>query len=130
MAGNLYTAFKKGLALLLAGVMLMLSSCTKDKPGEYIIGNWQMQDSQLLVWVSFRDNGSFSLSQKLVDGLYRHYEGSYLLSGSFLSGEYSDGTPWANTYRVSFQDSGKIMTLSTANESYTYLRRDAIPGLD
>lgn len=70
------------------------------------------------------------LYQKIGEGAYRIYNGTYTLttgttadgvSGYILSGEYNDGTPWGADYLVE-SSSNDVMTLTAGGVTETYTR--------
>lgn len=109
--------------------MLTITGCGKttkiDTPkpsGGSVVGEWHMvswSNSTLDgadIYLSFDNDGSFNLYQRLYKPTYTHYEGIYKLSGSTLSGTYSDGTAWSGTaYTIEFADNGNSLTLTGTN---------------
>ena len=67
------------------------------------------------VYVAFDAAGSFEEYQRLGEGRYRHYAGTWSVDKSVLSGVYADGTEWGSTYTLSFE--GETMTLTADNSS-------------
>ena len=120
---------KKILYILTAAIFL-LTSCDKQlKFPEKIIGNWYCHSTALTstdveIYVTFNSD-SFVLYQKVGDGGYRIYNGTYTLTpsnGSYiLSGEYNDGTPWGSDYVVE-SSSNNVMTLTAGEVTETYTR--------
>ena len=84
------------------------------------------------MYVTFNED-SFILYQKIGDGAYRVYSGTYTLTqgeyGScILAGEYSDGTPWAVDYVVvSSSNDTMVFTAGDVTETYTRVK-DGIPA--
>lgn len=124
---------KKLTYILLVICSVLLSSC-KDKTevinvaGEWVLSeavlntkSIQVGDETIEVYVAFSEDGTFNLYQKIGYGSFVLYDGTYAVAGKVLSGSYSDGTVWGNSYIVSVDND--IMTLSAATNStdiYTY----------
>ena len=89
----------------------------KVDPAVKIIGEWHCapEGYDVDVYVAFGDEGDFDEYQRLGEGRYRHYNGTYIVDNGVLSGLYADGTEWGSTYTISF--SGDTMTLTANNES-------------
>ena len=104
---------------------LLFIGCAKEKkqdaPKEndaaMVVGEWHCapEDYDVDVYVEFAATGEFNEYQRLGEGRYRHYEGTWSVEKSVLSGVYADGTEWGSTYTISF--SGDTMTLTANNES-------------
>lgn len=76
------------------------------------------------VYISFTSS-AFELYQKVGEGRYRKYSGTYTLSSGTLSGQYSDGKAWGTSYEVTRK--GDSMTLTAGVEVSTYTKK-AIPS--
>ena len=103
-----------------------------------ITGEWQITqlttksvqvgDQTVDIYVAFTSAGNFDLYQMIGTGRYRHYAGSWSLSGNTLTGRYTDGSDWATSYTVT-QDAGKtqlVLTAADGSETQTY-RKQSIP---
>ena len=82
-----------------------------------VVGEWHCapEGYDVDVYVAFDAAGTFDEYQRLGEGRYRHYEGTWSVEKNVLSGVYADGTEWGSTYTISF--SGDTMTLTANNES-------------
>ena len=82
-----------------------------------VVGEWHCapEGYDVDVYVAFDAAGTFDEYQRLGEGRYRHYEGTWSVEKNVLSGVYTDGTEWGSTYTISF--SGYTMTLTANNES-------------
>lgn len=82
-----------------------------------VVGEWHCapEGYDVDVYVAFDAAGTFDEYQRLGEGRYRHYNGTYIVDNGVLSGLYADGTEWGSTYTISF--SGDTMTLTANNES-------------
>ena len=102
---------------------LALVGCGKEKDtpkvnnATNIVGEWHCapEGYDVDVYVAFDAAGSFEEYQRLGEGRYRHYAGTWSVDKSVLSGVYADGTEWGSTYTLSFE--GETMTLTANNES-------------
>lgn len=121
---------KKILYILTAAICLF-TSCKKELQfPEKLYGDWychstSLTSTQAHIYVTF-ETDSFNLFQKIGEGGYRVYQGTYTLTpadgGTYiLSGKYSDGTAWASEYVVE-SSSNDVMTLTTNGVTETYTR--------
>ncbi|MBR5385291.1 MAG: lipocalin family protein [Bacteroidales bacterium] len=122
---------------------LLLVSCGgKDDPAKKasgITGDWNLVGIEVKsatlgsetvdVYLSFASDNTFTMYQMVGTGRYRLYTGTYSYSGGDLSGKYADGTSWATSYTVEFNDDGSVMYLTGASgqERDTY-RKASIPA--
>lgn len=122
--------------LLLLLFPLAFVSCKKENTDKAldISGEWQLCEIETKaaeiggvtvdVYLKFAGDGSFELYQMVGQGRFRYRSGSYSLSGSELSGKYSDGTAWSASYEVSLdRDSLKLSSIgSPLVETDSYIR--------
>ena len=102
---------------------LALVSCGKEKNAPKVdntakvVGEWHCapEDMDVDVYVAFDAAGTFDEYQRLGEGRYRHYAGTWSVAKNDLSGVYADGTEWGSSYTLSFD--GDTMTLTANNES-------------
>ena len=133
---------KKVLAM--AALVLALFACKKegtDDPvptpaGGGITGVWELTsvttkvavgDVQVSVFVEFTADKNFTLYQKIGEGRYTQFSGTYVLSSdNKLSGSYSGGASWG-PYDAAV--SGETLTLTSAGgkEVDTYKKISAVP---
>lgn len=120
---------KKIIYMFLAAAMFVLAGCKeKDEVQHNIVGEWYYSDQEsgqdIEIFVAFNIDRTFDLYQKIGEGYPRHLSGTYEVDRTLVSGMYSDRTPWASDYNVSFVDGNMIMT-STAVEGYSvrYLKK-------
>lgn len=124
----------KKILYILTAVVCLLTSCGEKelKFPEKLYGDWYCHSTALTstevhVYVTFLSD-SFILYQKIGEGGYRIYDGTYTLTpsasgdGSYvLTGEYSDGTSWGSEYIVE-SSSNNVMTLTAGGVTETYTR--------
>lgn len=126
--------FRLVSALLLAG-MAAVSCGTKEKPLS-VNGEWSLVrvesraatigDQTVVVYLSFESGGNFELFQKLGEGRYKKFTGSWTLSGDQLNGKYTTGEPWASSYTVSATE-GELVLLSNSGGECDYYVKTTIP---
>jgi hypothetical protein len=116
-------------ALIFATVVAFgLVSCSKTDPNlAKISGEWYWNNTEagvdMEVYVAFHTDATFDLYQKLGEGAFRHYTGTYTFDGETLKGIYSDKTAWAHDYIVTI--SGNNLTMKYVGEevSITYVKK-------
>ena len=79
------------------------------------------------VYVSFGD-GTFDLYQKVGEGRYFLYDGTYTLTGNVLSGLYSDGTSWGSDYDISLETDSLVLTANNGSGEVSVYTREDIPA--
>ena len=67
------------------------------------------------IYLSFGEDNTFELYQKIVEGAYRLYRGTWSVEGNLLTGKYNDGEDWGASYNVTVKDDS--MTLTSNNEA-------------
>ena len=113
--------------------LLILNSCKREPENVNVVGEWeltdvilntkaiQIGDEKIEVYLSFTSAGTFNIWQKLGSGKFVAYDGKYSVAENILTGEYSDGTPLGNTYKVEVSGSMLIMrALENSTDVYTY----------
>ncbi|MEG1699990.1 MAG: hypothetical protein RR270_01775, partial [Alistipes sp.] len=65
-------------------------------------------------YMALNADGTFTIYQKIEQANYQKFVGSYRLSGTLLSGIYSDNTPWGSTYSVVIDDANKLTLTSNS----------------
>lgn len=126
---------KKLLFIFTALMIIASTGCKKEeKPIDCMAtlpGEWHCapEDIDAEVYASFKEDGSFDLYQKIGEGRYRHYTGTWTCEGSTLSGVYSDGVAWGSSYTMDFKDNDN-MTLTALNGSEEVMAytRESVPS--
>ena len=124
---------KKILAFVALMAGLLLTACGEKEEPLNIIGTWSLKTVQTKaasmggtsvdVYIVFNEDNSFSLYQKVGSaGRYSSYSGTWTLTGTSLSGKYSDGKSWGSTYEVSQDKERTTLVLSSAGEEYSYAK--------
>lgn len=107
--------------LLFAALAFVGCGKEKDTPkvnnATKVVGEWHYapEGMDVDVYVAFTAEGTFDEYQRLGEGRYRHYAGTWSVNKSTLSGVYADGTEWGSSYTLSFD--GDTMTLTADNDS-------------
>lgn len=97
-----------------------------------ITGEWHSTSLPVTgdIYFSLAEDGAFELYQKIGEGGYRLYRGTWKVDEdkAILSGKYNDGNAWAASYSVSLDKD--VLTLTSGNEAEersTY-KKEAIPA--
>lgn len=130
----------KRLAILAAAV-LMLVGCgghNKENPVKAldVTGEWVLTSittrsasiggTQVAVYINFTAEKTFELYQKIGEGRYTYFKGTYQLSGESLSGTYDNGKAWGSIYTVTVDGDQMTLTPSGGSETDNY-RKTSIP---
>lgn len=109
---------------VILAVAVMGTGCKKENTMSYTIGEWHCTVGECDIYLALNADSTFKLFQKLGEGRYHLYNGTWNTIKDVISGEYNDGTPWGSSYKVKFDGSDK-MTLTATNgsgETNTYVR--------
>jgi hypothetical protein len=105
----------KKLIYILTAVML-LASCDKSggskTPAELLCNQWHSVSLTVSgdIYLDFTDDGKFEMYQKIGEGAYRLYRGTWNVEEDLLTGRYNDGEEWATAYRIAIEGSSLTMT--------------------
>lgn len=124
--------------ILALSVFAAAVSCNKIKGpvvAESIVAEWHLvsvsgQSSAPEVYVNFAQDLSFELYQKIGEGRYRKYTGSYTVTESIVSGTYSDGEKWGSDYEASFDGENLILTAQNGSTEVCTYEKKALPDTD
>ena len=115
----------KKILYIISAVLFIIGCSDKNGEGnkgpslkEQIHGEWHSnslptEDSD--IYISLGADGVFDLYQKIGEGDYRLYRGTWNLEGNLLSGKYNDGEDWGASYHVTMNK--EHMTLISNNEA-------------
>lgn len=117
---------KKTIIRLVAVLtVIFMSVACGEKSGDDVVnvsGEWHLVSyegidiSDVEVYLKF-DKGIFDLYQKLEEGRFRHYHGSYSVNGNTMTGQYDDGEPLGGgSYTVSLESDNSTLTLIPQND--------------
>ena len=106
---------------------------TEKTLAEKIAGEWHcvVSDMDADIYLSLASDNKFELYQKVGEGAYRLYRGTWTLDEktAVLTGKYNDGEAWGSGYGVVLSEDENTMTLepSAGGEGQTY-RKEGIPS--
>ena len=111
------------ILLIISAAFLAASCGSKEEVpnvSENIVAEWHLTSVSGMstvpqVYINFAQDLSFQLYQKIGDGRYRRYDGTYTVASTLLSGKYADGQAWGSSYTVSFE--GDVLVLAADNGS-------------
>ena len=68
--------------------------------------------------------------QKVETPAFVMFSGNYSVSGSVISGTYSDGLPWSTSYSFSLSEDNSVLTMTsqTQNAEVSVYERAEIPA--
>lgn len=124
---NILSFFKKGIILLIGGLMLLTgcNKCNEKNNGPDITGEWELVSSSSLtdskinvrIFIKFDSGaGKFEIFQKLGEGHFRKLTGTYSFSGNIMSGTYSDGVAFNCNWETAI-DGDTLTMKSTGNDN-------------
>lgn len=139
----------------LAAVLLTIAACGgKDNPDTPsptpgggggggsttkldVTGSWELSGVEtkvsvgsvnVSVYISFTSDGSFTLYQKIGEGRYTRFTGTYTVSAdNKLSGKYSNNAAWG-PYTAAMASGKLTLTSAGGKEVDTYTKISAIPS--
>lgn len=111
--------------LYILSALMILASCGKDKGGDNtgldleqkLYGDWHSTSLPIdgEIYISFSEDKTFELYQKIGEGVHRLYRGTWALEESLLTGKYNDGEDWAAAYNVTVAD--EVLTMTSNNDA-------------
>ena len=102
-------------------IVLLIAGCgnkeEKKNLDELLIGQWHSTSLSISdaytyageVYIGFNADKTFDLYQKIGEGAFRLYRGSWNIDGDVLAGKYNDGEEWGTRYQISID--GKTLTM-------------------
>lgn len=131
---------KNILKLMLAlSVVFGSLSCGggEDTPqvGTKIVAEWHLVSmsgvtSVPQVYVNFAQDLTFELYQKVGEGRYRKYDGTYTVTGNVVSGKYSDNKSWGSDYDASFEGETLVLTAKNGSAEVCKYEKKALSETD
>ena len=115
--------------MLAFAAVLAFASCVKSEDSiiKEIAGDWYYEtveaDTPVQVYVSFAKDMTFELYQKVGDGAFRKYTGTYTFDGTLLDGVYSDKAPWKEAKSVTIDGDSLTAVGVKTGETITYVRK-------
>ncbi len=129
---------KNMIVALAALVALTACGGGKDDMPVDITGEWNLVNVQTKaatlggqtvdVYISFSGDKSFTMYQMIGTGRYRKYSGTWALSGTTLTGKYSDGKQWGSSYEVELASSNSQLTLTSESGEVDTYKKSSIPA--
>ena len=111
--------------LYILSALMILASCGKDKRGDNtgldleqkLYGDWHSTSLPIdgEIYISFSEDKTFELYQKIGEGVHRLYRGTWALEERLLTGKYNDGEDWAASYNVTVAD--EVLTMISNNDA-------------
>ena len=124
--------------LLIFAVLALVASCGKNEEGkkpeinleEQIIGQWHSTSISVDgdIYIEFDQAKTFELYQRIGEGAYRLYRGTWNLEGDLLTGKYNDGEDWAAAYKVAIEGDALTMTSNNDAAETSVFIRSEIPS--
>lgn len=134
---------KRVLYAVAIAALCFLTACGgNDKPGKEetkasdIAGAWELSDIvtkaslgsvAVSVYLDFASDGKFTLYQKIGEGRYTKFAGTFALEKGVLSGKYSDGKAWG-PYNASVDKTSLTLEKEGGKETDVYRKIDAVPA--
>lgn len=125
--------------LLIISAAFIAASCGSKEEGpnvsENIVAEWHLTSVSGMstvpqVYINFAQDLSFQLYQKVGDGRYRRYDGTYTVASTLLSGKYADGQAWGSNYTVSFDGDVLVLTADNGSAEVCKYEKKALPETD
>ena len=131
----------KARIIILTLLAIMMTACGEKGGNDDaldISGQWelidiqtksaQIGDAEIEIYIDFRKDNTFSLWQKLGQGRYEKFTGTWALGGTVLTGKYSDKKDWGASYDVSIDSGNLVMAEKKQNiQRYVY-KKTVIPS--
>jgi hypothetical protein len=115
--------------MLAVAAVLAFASCVKSEDAvvKELAGDWYYEtveaDTPVQVYVSFAKDMTFELYQKVGDGAFRKFSGTYTFDGTLLDGVYSDKAPWKEAKTVTIDGDSLTAVGVKTGETITYVRK-------
>lgn len=115
--------------MLAVAAVLAFASCVKSEDAvvKQLAGDWYYEtveaDTPVQVYVSFAKDMTFELYQKVGEGAFRKYSGTYTFDGTLLDGVYSDKAPWKEAKTVTIDGDSLTAVGVKTGETITYVRK-------
>ena len=109
----------------------------EDAPrvAEKIVAEWHLVSmsgvsSVPQVYVNFAQDLTFELYQKVGEGRYRKYDGTYTVTGNVVAGKYSDNKSWGSEYDASFDGENLVLTAKNGSAEVCTYKKEALSETD
>ncbi|MBR1961821.1 MAG: hypothetical protein IKA26_02560 [Alistipes sp.] len=103
-----------------------VTNCSNVSQNELsaLIGSWRLKSfcgsaAEVDLYIDFSRYGTFTILQRTDNLVYTTYEGTYTANSktSVVTGVYSDGTAWVNSYKFSLDNDNNLVLESIENPS-------------
>lgn len=134
---------KRVLYAVAIAALCLVTACGKNKQPDKqenkalaVAGVWELSDIvtkasigsvNVSVYLDFASEGSFTLYQKIGEGRYTKFTGTYTVEKDSLSGKYADGKAWG-PYKAEVNGSTLTLVKEGGSETDTYRKIDAVPA--
>ena len=120
------------ILVALAAVIFVVGCQGKEQAiVNQVVGEWHYQgtdsDVQEDIWISFGEDMTFELYQKLDGNQFELKKGKWSLDGDILSGIYDDQVPWSTTYKVSVVGNKLTMIAQDGTDETNVYAKTTIP---
>ena len=123
--------------LLILSAALSAASCGTKGPeiSTAIVAEWHLvsvsgQTNAPQVYINFAQDLSFELYQKIGEGRFRKYQGTYTVTETLVSGVYSDGKAWGSDYEASIEGENLILTAQNGSAEVCTYKKEALSETD
>lgn len=115
---------KKIINILLVAALICAAGSCKKAPDTTtaIVAEWHLVEMTGVdpaglpqVYIDFKADFTFEMYQKVGEGRFRRYDGTYAVAETHVTGKYSDGEDWGSGYTAAFEEGH--MTLTADNGS-------------
>ena len=127
---------KKIIFMICAALLIAGCGNKEEKKSleDLIIGEWHSTSLSMSeassyageVYVGFNADKTFELYQKIGEGAFRLYRGTWNLDGDILAGKYNDGEEWGTPYQISIDGKTLAMKYSIHDSEVTVVYTSAI----
>jgi len=128
--------------LLIASIICIVTLCSCEKnnstPTELavVVGSWHMKsfcgaDADIDLYIRFSRNNTFKILQRTDSLEYTEYNGTYEIDdeNSIISGVYSDGESWTDSYRFSLNSDNELVLESLNSAEISVYESSTMPKL-
>ena len=135
---------KNNLLIALFTILMMVPlSCGKhekdtEKTTVSVVGCWELTGVETKsakvgevvvdVYLDFAATGSYTIYQKIGEGWYTKFTGTYTVTDNQLSGSYSGNTKTWGPYVMELEENSLVLYMEGGKERDAYKRIDAVPG--
>lgn len=133
---------------ILVAMLLSAVSCNNGGNKEanitsFVVGSWQLisycdMPAEVDLHIAFNKNATFRILQRTDSFEYQQFSGRYSVTVQtnaenpefvehLVSGVYSDGKAWANSYLCSLDENGNLVMQSVGSDEMSVYRPELMP---